>query len=86
MPVIGRASVRLLIGESEILCPSMGQCSCLSLINTSLPFIHQDYRIPSHLLICSSVVQLPNKESEGPQFDSSKEHSDILFSIVAQCQ
>ena len=44
-----------------MLFPSIGQCGCLSLNNTSLPFIHQDYSIPLDLIICSSVAELPNK-------------------------
>ena len=47
--------------NSDILFPSIGQCGCLSLNNISLLFIHQDYGIPSDLVICSSLVELPNR-------------------------
>ena len=48
-----------------------GIAQCHSLNNTSFSFIQQESSIQSGLIIRISVVELPNKKSEGLKFNSS---------------
>ena len=59
--VMGRASVKLHMGGLVYFFLSIGQCGCLFLNNKSFLFLHKYYSILSDLIICSSVVEVPNR-------------------------